>query len=346
MKKKQTNYCPNCGERVNGAKFCPNCGIQQEDYGNANANTNENNNTITINVGANKENGKHTLTLDELIQKAQTEFEAKDFETLKQTAKEIQTNYPKSFYGWYFDAICIMESPIDGTLGKLAKGLTVFSNAMVATVESSAQRQAAEITSAGFQALGVLAMENFQGRIFKAIKCISGNHEEVSTQQKLSFLLLSNLMEKVWKAYHHKTVLGWFKSEKATVLENYETKLNSFIINLHNEIRETSSADCLEYKKFMGTNYGEYMGTLAKIRYRIFKVGSHPTRRETREILNKYAEYCPEHIKVKNSTNWKSPKVILRICSLIFAVICIIVFFIVISNNTPSDIPYGYPYYY
>lgn len=337
MATKQTNYCPNCGESVNGAKFCTKCGAKLDDFGIANVN----NNTITVNVGTNTENGKHILSLDEFIKKAQTELEAKDYEALKQTAKEIQTNYPKSFYGWYFDAICIMESPIDGTLGKLAKGLTFFSNAMTASIASNKQRTSAEVKGAGFQALGVLAMESFQGRIFKAIKCISGTNEEISAQQSLAFGLLSSLTEKVWKAYRHKTCIGWFKGETPTLLRNAETKLNAFIINLHKEMQENSSADCMAYKNFMGTNYGEYMCTLARFKYKL-NVWTHPTRQETREILKKYAEYCPHSIKVKNRVNWKDPKVVLQICSFVFGVIFSIVLIIVISKAKPSS----YPYYY
>ena len=340
MAKKQPTYCINCGEQINGAKFCPKCGTKQ-DIGTFNTNTNDNtnNNTITVNVNSKTENEKASLSLDELIQKAQTELEAKDFDTLKQTAKEIQTNFPKSFYGWYFEAICIMESPIDGAFGKLAKGLTVFSNALTASIASNKQRTGAEIKGAGFQALGVLTMENFQARIFKAIKCISGSAEEISTQQELAFGLLSNLTEKVWLAYNHKTCITWFGSgEKPAVLRSHEAKLNSFIIKIYNEMKETSSVDCIAYKRFMGKNYGEYMRTLNTIKYKqnVFK---HPTRKETYTILKTFEEYCPDDINTKK-IDFNSPKVKFALVFISMIVFGVIIFLTMQAQqpNVPYDL--------
>ena len=343
MAKKQMNYCINCGEEINGAKFCPKCGTKQ-DIGTFNTNTNDNtnNNTITVNVNSNTENEKASLSLDELIQKAQTELEAKDFDALKQTAKEIQTNFPKNFYGWYFEALCIMQSPIDGTLGKLAKGLTIFSNALVeSTVKSDKQREATEVKGAGGQALGVLTMETFQARIFKAIKCISGNEEARARQESLAFGLLSSLINKVWKMYQHKSYVSMFGGEKSNILREYETKLNSFIINLYNAVIESSSADSIAYKKFMGNMYGQYSHGLGGFKYKI-SLWKHPTRNQTREILEQYKDYSSIPPKKIISTK----DAVLRIVYIFFIISVAITLFITIGNAVNSEpLPYPYPYY-
>lgn len=328
MTHKQMNYCINCGEQINGAKFCPICGTKQ-DVESCKADT------TTVNVDSNVANEKSALQSDVSIQKAQTELEAKDFDSLLRTAKEIQSNFPENFYGWYFEALCIIQSPIDGTLGKLAKGLTIFSNALVAaTVKSDKQREATEVKGAGSQALGVLAMETFQARIFKAIKCISDKEDAREKQETLAFGLLSDLMDKVWKMYTHKSYVRFFGGEPSNLIREYEIKLNSFIINLYNVVIESPSANSIVYKKLMGNMYEHYTRVVGSFLYKI-TLWNTPTRNQVRAILEQYQDDACMHKHDASGTAKKTifkNRTILKVICILLIISLVISSFITLGN--------------
>ena len=296
------NECPSCGatleiDQTNRQAFCPFCGgklISESEISDA---------------------GK----VERLCKQAKVKLEAKDYDELKKIVKEIQDLDENNFYGWYYEAICIRNAPIDGTLGKIVKGLEVFSNAMVKSTVSDKKAERLELQGKGIQTLGILTKEDFLARILRSAKCVVGEEgEEREKQLNLLFGLLGEMTDVMWLGIMQKTYL----KEKGKLVSEYEKKFSQFFLYLDDEIRKTGIALSKQYQSFMGKNVLQYKLCTSRFRY-LWKNPTSTGRNLMGELYDKYEGFGPEDIRKKIKKD-KIVRIVVAGC--IVAVILIIGF--------------------
>lgn len=275
------NKCPNCGAEIqisanNEQAFCQYCGCNL----------------------LNESSQDSSLKAVKLINQAKDFLDAKDYDGLKAISKQIQELAPDSFYGWFYEAICIKEAPVEGTLGKVMKGLETFSTALMksAMPKKSKKAKRIELQGKGVQMIGILSKENFMGRILKASRNIeTNNQDEKKKQLDMLFGLLNDMTEVMWTGLMQKT---YTTTNKKHIIKEHETQLSNYFLSFDKEMRKTTAGQTEEYKNYMSKNMVQYLILRYSLNY-FTETKRISLRKDMKKLAKEYYEYASKKLKKK-----------------------------------------------
>lgn len=224
------------------------------------------------------------------IEQIETMIETKDWANAKKVIKAFQAAEPKNFYAWYYDLICIRNSPVEGKLGKFVNGLNKLIPDAVAASQSAKEGNKVALRNAAIVASDTLSLESFQMVLFKTLKCISKDKQD--EQLDMVFAELKILTDTMWKSFATKEYAKWTMKEKNAAL--YERRFSGFFMNFAKEAKQIGISEAKQYNDFMRENGANYFKLIKRILYKCFmghygRVGKE-YRNGMKEIFAQYNE--------------------------------------------------------
>ncbi|MBO5907398.1 MAG: hypothetical protein J6Q85_04540 [Clostridia bacterium] len=256
----QEAKCGSCGENIKinldkGKTFCPYCGTEY----------------VAI---------KSEESLDEKLTYAKSQLLAKNYDTVKQVAEEIQRYSPTNFYGWYYAAICTKENPIEGKAGQVLSALNTVSSNILTSIQYNKsvfgnRDKIAEMNekyTVGIKTQGAITSEKFIAYVSSAISSIENYPEEKRSElYSLIFDLLGKSISEVWECFETKTYRKRNTTKKTgsngttykvfspiQYHETHLTQMKQLIFSIVDLATKTKASNTKEYGEFfekIGSHY-------------------------------------------------------------------------------------------